>query len=191
MPTTLKFIVINSLVLTSLYGQSARVDVSEKAELVIESMEACVKRNFKNGSISKEDYQNCKASSPLSPEEITNEIKKNMDQVLSCYEKELALSPDLAGKMKIQFFINGDGSVRDAHALENSTESELLANCVSSRIRNWHFPTPKEGRTLSAQYPFIFDQRAIPDKSGSLAHKTLDSLCMILRKHTWNRVPFR
>jgi hypothetical protein len=84
---------------------------------------------------------------------IRRYIKRNIQKIQYCYEKQLLAKPTLAGTVSAQFFITPNGTVAQ------STGSGLdpdVASCVAEVIKNIEFPKPKGGGGVQVNYPFNF-----------------------------------
>jgi hypothetical protein len=84
---------------------------------------------------------------------IRRYIKRNIQKIQYCYEKELLAKPDLAGTVKAEFFITPDGYVDSSTA---SGMDDEVASCVAQVIQVIEFPKPKGGGGVQVNYPFIF-----------------------------------
>ena len=84
---------------------------------------------------------------------IRRYIKRNVQKIQYCYEKELLAKPTLAGTVQAQFFITPNGTV--ASSTGNGVDPEV-ASCVAAVIKNIEFPKPKGGGGVQVNYPFIF-----------------------------------
>jgi hypothetical protein len=84
---------------------------------------------------------------------IRRYIKRNVQKLQYCYEKELLVTPDLAGTVSTQFFITPNGTVSQSDA---SGVAPKVASCVAGVIRNIEFPKPKGGGGVQVNYPFTF-----------------------------------
>jgi hypothetical protein len=94
-----------------------------------------------------------KASGGLDKAIIRRYIKRNIDKISYCYEKQLLAQPSIAGTVKIQFFIAPDGSVTTSTGAGFSNE---VANCVAGVIKHIEFPRPDGGGGVTVNYPFTF-----------------------------------
>jgi hypothetical protein len=83
-------------------------------------------------------------------------IKRNLAKIRWCYEKELAKSPNIFGRITINFIIKGDGFVGTSKVSRTTLKSEPVENCVASVIKQIRFPKPKGGGTVIVNYPFVF-----------------------------------
>ena len=92
----------------------------------------------------------------LTRDEISNVIKKNLDQIRVCYEQMLKRQPDTSGKLTTAFTINANGYVSSLHIKESTIAERAFNDCVTSRIRMWQFPRPRDGKNINIIYPFIF-----------------------------------
>lgn len=82
-------------------------------------------------------------------------IKRKMNQIKYCYQRELQKDPSLGGKLVIQFTIAGNGSVSKASP-KASMGSPAVDKCVVDRFYSMQFPEPKGGGIVIVSYPFIF-----------------------------------
>ena len=84
---------------------------------------------------------------------IRRYIKRNLQKIQYCYEKQLLAKPTLAGTVQAQFFITPNGTV--ASSTGNGVDGEV-SSCVADVIRNIEFPKPKGGGGVQVNYPFTF-----------------------------------
>jgi hypothetical protein len=86
-------------------------------------------------------------------------IKRNAQKLQYCYEKQLRVTPRLAGTVATRFTIGADGKVSDATA-RGMASAEVNA-CVAAVIQDIEFPKPKGGEVV-VSYPLVF--RSSDDK---------------------------
>lgn len=84
---------------------------------------------------------------------IRRYIKRNIQKISYCYEKQLLAKPSLAGTVQAQFFISPTGSVTSS---QGSGLDPEVAGCVADVIRGIEFPKPKGGGGVQVNYPFNF-----------------------------------
>ena len=84
---------------------------------------------------------------------IRRYIKRNIQKIQYCYEKQLLAKPTLAGTVSAQFFITPNGTV--AQSTGTGLDNEV-ASCVAEVIKNIEFPKPKGGGGVQVNYPFNF-----------------------------------
>jgi pSer/pThr/pTyr-binding forkhead associated (FHA) protein len=84
---------------------------------------------------------------------IRRYIKRNIQKITYCYEKQLLAKPGLAGTVSTQFFITPNGNVATA---SGSGVDPEVANCVADVIKGIEFPKPKGGGGVQVNYPFTF-----------------------------------
>ena len=92
----------------------------------------------------------------LSREEIQRVVRRHMNQIKYCYEKELAKSPNLQGKVVAFWIIAGTGLVQTAKASQNTMGNKNVEQCVMKVVKRMRFPRPKGGGTVTVTYPFVF-----------------------------------
>lgn len=82
---------------------------------------------------------------------IRRYIKRNIEKIKYCYEKELLARPGLEGSISVSFFISPTGSVTSS---VGSGFSSQVASCVAGVISAIEFPKAAGG--VQVNYPFTF-----------------------------------
>jgi FHA domain len=91
----------------------------------------------------------------LDKEIIRRIIRRHLNEVKFCYEKELMKKADLYGRVMIQFTISGTGQVV-ASVVQNSTmNNPPVEQCIAGAVRRWEFPKPQGGGIVIVSYPFV------------------------------------
>ncbi len=91
----------------------------------------------------------------LDKEIIRRIIRRHLNEVKFCYEKELMKKADLYGRVMIQFTISGTGQVI-ASIVQNSTmNNPPVEQCIAGAVRRWEFPKPQGGGIVIVSYPFV------------------------------------
>jgi TonB family protein len=91
----------------------------------------------------------------LDKEIIRRIIRRHLNEVRFCYEKELMHKQDLYGRVMIQFTISGTGQVV-ASVVQNSTmNNPNVEQCIAQAVRRWEFPKPQGGGIVIVSYPFV------------------------------------
>jgi hypothetical protein len=88
----------------------------------------------------------------LDPAIIRRYIKRNIQRIQYCYERELLHSPALTGTVSTQFVIGPTGQVAGATA---TGVDPAVSSCVAGVIRGIEFPRPVSG-TVQVRYPIAF-----------------------------------
>jgi len=83
-------------------------------------------------------------------------IKKHMNQIRYCYQRELPKDPSLGGKVTVKFVISKTGSVSRASTKTTTMNNKAVEGCINSRFMRFKFPEPKGGGIVIVSYPFIF-----------------------------------
>ncbi len=89
-------------------------------------------------------------------EAVRRVIRSILNQIKSCYERELRVKKGLEGKVVIQFEIMEQGRVRSAKTKNSSMGSATVESCVAARIKEARFPEPPAGTIAVVDYPFVF-----------------------------------
>ncbi len=88
--------------------------------------------------------------------DIQHVVALHQNGVSSCYERELSRTPDLEGRMTVNWRIGLDGKVVRV-LLEGSTlRNPTVEGCITHQIEHWTF-APPEGGMCQVRYPFVFN----------------------------------
>jgi len=87
---------------------------------------------------------------------IDEVIKRHMNQIRYCYNRELAKNNSLGGKIVIRFTIAKDGSVSAASTKTTTMNNGAVESCIVGRFMRMKFPQPKGGGIVIVSYPFLF-----------------------------------
>ncbi len=87
---------------------------------------------------------------------IDEVIKRNMNKIKYCYQRELTKNPALAGKVVIKFTIAKDGGVSSASKKSSTMGNASVEQCIVAQFMRMKFPEPKGGGIVIVSYPFLF-----------------------------------
>ena len=99
-----------------------------------------------------------KVQGSLSKAEVYAVISKHQQQILRCYEKQLAKKPGLTGKITFEWTVKTNGSVSSTREVSSSLNDATTSKCVIGVIKSMKFPKPKGGEVI-IRYPFFFQTR--------------------------------
>jgi hypothetical protein len=92
----------------------------------------------------------------LDKEIVRRVVRHHIDEMKSCYERELVKNRRLRGEAMFQFTISPDGLVTAARLQRSTLRSPRTAGCVVAAIRTWQFPHPLEPHDVAVSYLFYF-----------------------------------
>lgn len=84
---------------------------------------------------------------------IRRYVRRDLDKITACYEKQLLATPALQGKVEAHFFIDASGKVTSSKA---EGLDPKVAACVAMVIAQIEFPKPRGGGGVQVNYPFSF-----------------------------------
>jgi len=87
---------------------------------------------------------------------IQRVIRRHLNQIRYCYERDLQVSPPLAGKIAVRMVIGPEGRVTSANAAQDTLAWPKTTECVLRVIKRLRFPRPKGGGVVVVTYPFVF-----------------------------------
>ena len=94
------------------------------------------------------------AQASLDADGVRFVVKAHLPQVRACYGRVFKdTSP--GGTVEVGFAIDGNGRAKNVRTERNSTDSEPLARCLETRVKEWQFPRPVGG-DFELIYPFVF-----------------------------------
>jgi len=91
----------------------------------------------------------------LDKELIRRIIRRHLNEVRFCQERELVRGARGAGRVMVQFTIGAEGSVLTSNVQSSTVGNPSLEQCVASAVRRWEFPKPRGGLVIVV-YPFVF-----------------------------------
>jgi len=84
---------------------------------------------------------------------IRRYIRRHIDKIGYCYDKQLLAHPELAGEITATFLIGPGGEVQTASGTGFDRD---VASCVAGVIKTISFPRPGDGIGVQVNYPFHF-----------------------------------
>lgn len=88
--------------------------------------------------------------------DISKNVRARAASLRACYETQLMSKPDLAGKITVQWTINGEGKVQNDKVVDDSMKNSAVTDCVQRTIRRISFMKPEAGVCV-IQWPFVFN----------------------------------
>lgn len=95
----------------------------------------------------------------MDKEAIRRVIREHIREIRNCYEKELQRSPDLYGKIVLEWDIEEEGRVSRTAVKSNALGNDSVANCIASRLKTWKFPDPPKDQVGRVSFPFVFSSQ--------------------------------
>jgi TonB family protein len=93
----------------------------------------------------------------LDKEIIRRIIRRHINEVKFCYEQELVKSPELQGRIAVNFTIAATGQVVASVMQDSTLSNRRVESCVVAAVRRWEFPKPNGGGIVIVTYPFVFN----------------------------------
>jgi Ca-activated chloride channel family protein len=103
----------------------------------------------------------------LDKEILRRIVRRHINQVRYCYEKELGTNPKLAGRVVLKFVIDENGQVTSSEIASTTLNSGSVESCLVAAAKNWEFPKASGGGVVVVSYPFVF-KPAEPEKPSVL-----------------------
>jgi hypothetical protein len=84
---------------------------------------------------------------------IRRYIRRHINEIAYCYDKQLLAHPDLQGEVMATFLISAPGIVQSSTA---KGFDAAVASCISGVIKTIEFPATGDGGGVQVNYPFRF-----------------------------------
>jgi hypothetical protein len=84
--------------------------------------------------------------------EIQRVINAHIHELQGCFERQLIVHPNLAGKVAFEWVIGLNGAVKVVKIKSSTLSSNEATSCMQAAIRRWQFPSPKGGQ-VTVIYP--------------------------------------
>jgi TonB family protein len=107
------------------------------------------------------------------PDRNMNDIRAvvagNRESFRACYDKSLKAHPDIKGTFVLSFVLNPDGTVKSAQADQSKSQIHTadLETCAVATLKTLKFPPSRKGMESTVNYPFDFNPKGPPPKTGS------------------------
>lgn len=96
----------------------------------------------------------------LTAEVIRRIIRRHINEIRCCYERELASNSDLSGRVVVNFTISALGEVQSLSVASVDLIDHQVHSCIISAVLCWTFPEPEDGENVTVTYPFILQTSA-------------------------------
>ena len=80
--------------------------------------------------------------------------KMHQKEIQACYEKELIKKTVISGQLIVNWVITPRGTVEQIK--ESTLNNKNVEKCIVDVLKSWKYPTPKDGGSVSVEFPFIF-----------------------------------
>ena len=84
--------------------------------------------------------------------EIQKVINAHIHELQGCFERQLIMNPNLAGKVTFEWVIGLNGAVTVVKIKASTLSSNEATSCMQGAIRRWQFPSPSGGQ-VTVIYP--------------------------------------
>lgn len=91
---------------------------------------------------------------------IESIIRRRLDRIRLCYERQLNFYPKLAGKVSVHFVIGKQGEVLTSAINDDTMKNKAVTSCILAEVKSWTFPQPEGGTLVKVDYPFVFESSA-------------------------------
>ena len=102
----------------------------------------------------------------LDREAVRRGIKAATPRIRDCYDRALKHDPALAGRVVVEFHIeggaDGGGVVTSGEVIESGTQSPFFEACVLKEVAGATFDAPEGGGAVTVRYPFQFANEPAP-----------------------------
>ncbi|PRP96940.1 DUF2330 domain-containing protein [Enhygromyxa salina] len=138
-------------------GPDAALTQQELLELggdVIPSWSAQLEGSSRDAPLPKIEVPAPTVGGPLDKQIIQRVVRAHMNEVEFCYTAGLAKQPKLAGRVNVEFVIDGAGSVASSRVAKTTLADASVGTCIAQAVKRWKFPMPRGGSLVTVNYPF-------------------------------------
>jgi hypothetical protein len=90
----------------------------------------------------------------LDRELVRRIIRRHINEVRFCYERELLKKADVKGSLTVQFTVAGSGAVVASVVQSSTLDNADVEQCVAGVVRRWEFPEIQGIAIVSAPFSF-------------------------------------
>ena len=81
----------------------------------------------------------------LAPDIVTRVVRRHLNELLFCVEREAARNPNQMGRVTLQLVISPNGTVANSVVQQTTAAKPEAGLCMAQRARMWQFPQPESG----------------------------------------------
>jgi Vault protein inter-alpha-trypsin domain len=93
----------------------------------------------------------------LGREIIRRIIRRHINEVRYCYQRELQVVPQLRGQVVVDFTIAATGQVVQSRVGSTTLGNRPVEQCIARAVRRWRFPRPATRGIVVVRYPFTLE----------------------------------
>jgi Ca-activated chloride channel family protein len=94
--------------------------------------------------------------SSMDTNDVDEVIKRHMNAIRYCYQRELQKRPSLQGSVVVKFTIGSDGRVATAELESSTLHDEVVEQCILTRFQRMIFAPVRGGGVVVVSYPLRF-----------------------------------
>lgn len=116
------------------------------------------------GGVPQLKMKNPEVNGKIDKRIIQKVVRQHGSELRTCYEKALSKTKGITGRIVVHWEIDAGGAVSKSEVKASTFGNPDLENCFTGSIKQWRFPSPKDGRTVLVDYPFVLElQTEIPE----------------------------
>ncbi|MBR4986584.1 MAG: TonB family protein [Proteobacteria bacterium] len=145
-------------------------EIAKEQEELLKQRKEQWKRNNKEmiknyGGVPKLQMQIPEVDGNMDRRIIQKVTKQHSGELRACYEKALAKTKGISGRIVVNWEIDVKGSVSKAEVKETTVDNPDVEKCFTETIKHWRFPSPKGGGTVQVDFPFELElQNELSDR---------------------------
>ena len=93
---------------------------------------------------------------------IRRVVRRHINEVKFCYQRELQSRPSLSGRVTVRFTIGSTGKVLRSKISRTTLHNANVERCIARAVRRWSFPMPPGGGIVIVSYPFALHPAGQP-----------------------------
>ncbi len=92
----------------------------------------------------------------VSRDALDEVVRRHINQIRYCYQRELTKDTTLGGDIVIRFRIDKDGAPQEVDTERSTLDNDAVTSCIQGRFAKMTFPAPAGGGSVVVSYPFRF-----------------------------------
>ena len=91
----------------------------------------------------------------LSAAQVRSVVRRGIEPMRGCYERQLLEHPDLAGRIVLEITIAEAGNVQRAWVSSTQLPRSGVEACIADVAERWRFPPSRDGRPVVVDQPLV------------------------------------
>ena len=130
---------------------------AKQAEEELKEMKERVEKYGSGESVVRMKMPN--VSGALDRRLVMKVVRQHFGELRACHDKTFSKKKAVYGMLTVSWEVNPQGVVDKVKIIDSAIKDKDMQKCITTAIKYWRFPAPKDGAPVTVEYPFEFGIR--------------------------------